>query len=410
MASTAESEEPQAATRRDLYEVLGVAREATDDEIKSAYKKLALRFHPDKNANDPEATDKFKEVAFAYSILSDPDKRHQYTIRGFDAVNMEDMDDSLDLSGLSTFNTAMVALFSKLGVPIKTSVSQVVLEEALSGTVTPRTLPLGGSISDRVEKQKAHFYSVTLTEEQAKSGLAVRATSSASGKFKLLYFDWRSETGGLDLSMQESSIKYGKSSQACLFFLGFQCYRYDPTASALEMARDPETSLFYRLDGLSKCEVNELKDGTHVFAVYGDNFLKGTSYTIEAVPVQADSPAVAELRRVEAELVGKKERVRKFEKEFRDAVAKYVEVVTQYNTEKEEVDDLLSMRFATMEMFTAANMGAGPGVDPSNPSAGSPSVNGRPGSSFSGSDDQQLQQQTSRSKSKKWFPSFLKTS
>lgn len=64
--------------RRDPYEVLGVSRSASADEIKSAYRRLARRFHPDVNPNDPEAEEKFKEVGEAYSILSDTDKRARF--------------------------------------------------------------------------------------------------------------------------------------------------------------------------------------------------------------------------------------------------------------------------------------------------------------------------------------------
>jgi molecular chaperone DnaJ len=66
------------ATKRDYYEVLGVERSAAGDEIKKAYRQLALKFHPDKNPGDKGAEDRFKEAAEAYEILSDPDKRHRY--------------------------------------------------------------------------------------------------------------------------------------------------------------------------------------------------------------------------------------------------------------------------------------------------------------------------------------------
>jgi molecular chaperone DnaJ len=65
-------------SKRDYYEVLGVAKTATDQEIKSAYRKLALKYHPDRNSGDKVAEDKFKEAAEAYAILADQDKRHMY--------------------------------------------------------------------------------------------------------------------------------------------------------------------------------------------------------------------------------------------------------------------------------------------------------------------------------------------
>ena len=65
-------------SKRDYYEILEVTRTATDQEIKSAYRRLALKFHPDRNPGDKAAEEKFKEAAEAYAVLADTDKRHMY--------------------------------------------------------------------------------------------------------------------------------------------------------------------------------------------------------------------------------------------------------------------------------------------------------------------------------------------
>ena len=66
------------ANKRDYYEVLGVDRNASADDIKKAYRKMAIKYHPDKNPGDKEAEEKFKEAAEAYSVLSDADKKARY--------------------------------------------------------------------------------------------------------------------------------------------------------------------------------------------------------------------------------------------------------------------------------------------------------------------------------------------
>ena len=71
-------------SKRDYYEVLGISKSASEEEVKKAYRKLAMQFHPDRNAGDKESEAKFKEVNEAYSVLSDGQKRKQYDTFGFE--------------------------------------------------------------------------------------------------------------------------------------------------------------------------------------------------------------------------------------------------------------------------------------------------------------------------------------
>ena len=73
-------------TRRDYYEILGVGRDASDAELKKAYRKLAMKYHPDRN-KEAGSEEKFKELSEAYEVLSDTDKRRVYDQYGHDGLH-----------------------------------------------------------------------------------------------------------------------------------------------------------------------------------------------------------------------------------------------------------------------------------------------------------------------------------
>ena len=75
--------------KRDYYEVLGVSRDASEDEIKKAYRKLAMKYHPDKNPDNKEAEEKFKEASEAYEVLSDKEKRQLYDQYGHEGIDQQ---------------------------------------------------------------------------------------------------------------------------------------------------------------------------------------------------------------------------------------------------------------------------------------------------------------------------------
>ena len=74
-------------SKRDYYEILGVERNASSDDLKKAYRKQAMKYHPDRNSDDPSAPERFKEASEAYEVLSDASKRNAYDQFGHEGVD-----------------------------------------------------------------------------------------------------------------------------------------------------------------------------------------------------------------------------------------------------------------------------------------------------------------------------------
>ena len=103
------------AEKRDYYEVLGVQKNANADEIKKAYRKAAIQFHPDKNPGDKEAEEKFKEAAEAYDVLSNPDKRARYDQFGHAGMSGAAGGGAGGFGGFSGGGFSMEDIFSQFG-------------------------------------------------------------------------------------------------------------------------------------------------------------------------------------------------------------------------------------------------------------------------------------------------------
>jgi molecular chaperone DnaJ len=100
--------------KRDYYEVLGVHRNASDTEIKKAYRKQALRYHPDKNPGDKKSEDMFKELSEAYEVLSDPQKRAQYDQFGHAGLNGGGFSSGFGFGGGTPFGDIFTDIFGDI--------------------------------------------------------------------------------------------------------------------------------------------------------------------------------------------------------------------------------------------------------------------------------------------------------
>mgnify|MGYP003405072992 CR=1 FL=1 len=103
------------AEKRDYYELLGVGRTATPEDLKKAYRQLAIRLHPDKNPDNAEAEEEFKRVSEAYAVLSDPDKRRRYDQLGhaaFDPARGGTGFDPADLGAIGQMTAALLVVIA----------------------------------------------------------------------------------------------------------------------------------------------------------------------------------------------------------------------------------------------------------------------------------------------------------
>ena len=143
------------AKKRDYYEVLGVNRDASDDDIKKAYRKLAMKFHPDRNPDNPKAEEQFKEAKEAYEILSDSQKRAAYDQFGHAGVDPQAGGPGFGGAGMGGFADAFSDIFGDIfggnrggggrssvyrGADLRYNL-EVTLEEAARGTETRIRIP-----------------------------------------------------------------------------------------------------------------------------------------------------------------------------------------------------------------------------------------------------------------------------
>ncbi|KAI6187885.1 J domain-containing protein [Aphelenchoides besseyi] len=262
----------------DFYAVLGVARNATEQDIKNVYRKLALKYHPDRNPGDEEAQETFKRISIAYSVLSDPNKRRQYDLHGAKASGVDF--DGVDISELGGVGRFFGAMFHKLGVPIPTVIGPKVLSQARSlctgETSNAADLEPGIWVTESVANQEAHFYRVNMTEELGKHGVVIRCKAPSGSKFKLVLFDKEE-----------------------FYFVPFDRVHIGEFIPMRYFMEDKETPLpFHYLDALETQGGHTLEPYSHILCVYGDNFFQSVKYKLIFLPLDDSCSEVVEKLKV----------------------------------------------------------------------------------------------------------------
>uniref|UniRef100_A0A914ID20 J domain-containing protein n=1 Tax=Globodera rostochiensis TaxID=31243 RepID=A0A914ID20_GLORO len=333
----------------DFYEILGVSRNSSEQEIKNAYRKLALTYHPDRNPGNEQSQEQFKKISIAYSVLSDPNKRRQYDVSG-PSMAMNDFE-GLDISELGGVGRFFGAMFTKLGIPIPTQIGPKVLAQArdlsrsnaANNSHQAKPLEPGVVVAASVNNQEANFYSFLMTPEFQQYGVLIRCKSPAMSKFKLVLFDQE----GAVRHIRESQKKK-KITSAELFFVPFQRINLSEFIPIRFYMEDKDTPLpFHYLDTLETqgANVMELQPGQHILCVYGDNFLRMVNYEITFLPLNSHaSSAVEKINALEPVLASKKLEMQEFQKEYMDLKRKWEAAKERLKLEEEEISGCLKTR------------------------------------------------------------------
>ena len=294
---------PFLASLRHHQTLLGVDTRASQAEITSAYRKLALKHHPDRNRGSPDAAEKFAKLSDAYACLSDPTKRRQYDISGSDTVapGVE----AVDVQNTGFVGRWAAAQFAKLGVPLPTTVSPQVLGEGkdlsrrlkASSSATPEEnnelLQLGRLYTGRLALSSAVFFRLQVTETMARDGVIIAARSKRKNdRFRILVFD---ENGDVKVQNESSARLEGTTSAAANQRPVARCRLFHTPYSTVSV-NNPFPSLqedvppvCFALDTLEERAAGTLDEGTWLIALYSDNFLSQMEYFIAAIPAEPSS-------------------------------------------------------------------------------------------------------------------------
>lgn len=351
------SETKSDAYSLDFYKVLGVEKAASELDIKTAYRKAALKYHPDRNGGSEEAAEQFKRVATAYGVLGDPNKRRQYDLSAESGKMVEY--ESVDVESMGGIGRVVGALFSKIGLSIPTQISQSVLSAARDlcdprSTCTSKSnvveLAIGIEKNSKVDKQDAHFYRIRV--DKAGESLVLVCRSLVKSKFKLVLFD---SSGGV--RMVEESVVKSKCTAADMYFTS-QVEFMDLTetwpSQHLTNSRSELPELFTKLSTYEVRQTAALERGSHLFCVYGDNWLSAVKYSVKCLHMNTSSSALDEIIETELNLLRIKEELNTLEKEYTLAKKAYERVQAQAEEKMVNTATLLKKREQAYDDFLSA--------------------------------------------------------
>nr|ACO10383.1 Chaperone protein dnaJ 15 [Caligus rogercresseyi] len=290
----------------DMYAILQVPRNASQDEIKTSYKKLALQYHPDKNPDNEEAREHFTLIARAYEILSDPEKKHIYDLQGTSEENAAALFHDFSKEDMTMTGVGALFIARTVGAPIHFAIPSKLLIEAndISNHVSERKVEDLSSVETQgiLQTNEGIFFYVHCGQEDLDKGLIIHAQSPNRDSFKLFLFNAQGE-----IYISKDSEKQGSKSRAALFFLPHLTHEVMDAKCIVE-GNDKLSSFdklgFYQRNGLS------IQPGKHLICIVNENFFMNANvYTSMRSYDDIDKNLRDKITKVEKDLDNKKKEI-----------------------------------------------------------------------------------------------------
>ncbi|KAJ1445318.1 hypothetical protein M885DRAFT_592358 [Pelagophyceae sp. CCMP2097] len=291
--------------RRDLYVVLGAEKSDDQHTISKKYKKQALKFHPDRNRGEGQdvAAEKFKELADAYAVLSDPNRRRQYDVHGDsgDAKSNETHSfETVDVKSVGWLGRFIIAQAAKLGVPIPTSVSADVISQAQETAQNPQKLAQmpalepGRAVQGKLALASAAFFRLPVDAAMAKDGVFLACkTKRKNDRFRIIVFDARGNVRRQAESSAPDQIGFADASARCrLFVLPHAQVLVGAPFPPPDEATPAVCASLDTLESRAAADPPFEAEGDYLCCVYNDNLLSQLDFTLASAPAVLDEDAL----------------------------------------------------------------------------------------------------------------------
>jgi len=354
----------------DYYNILGVSKDATERHISSAYKKLSLKYHPDRNEGEEETIKLYHLVTEAYSTLIDPLKRSEYD-KKINNINNEINDESYDNSYANiSIGKVFGNVLSKFKFSDNHSIQSLIdtainiakdgsLESNGGPPINPRLvdLPFGWPSEGKVDRIQANYYRITLDEQIIRNGFIIYSKNINKGKLHLVLIN----------KLGEILVNTSNQSDIELYYTKFPTYSLNNNISNDNNNLPKEIIL---LDNFNESN-QSIEVGQYLLCLYGDNHIGKSHFSLIAALANNNTNEINEIVDIDKSLVESKLALNNLKSEYLKTKYEYETALKKINTESDRVNDLLIKRNLVYRSFVDKSTNA---YDPNDGGLNQPKV------------------------------------